>query len=98
MNSQNDVGTHVFHDLDRQILKQAAVCVNCAVVTDGREDPRQRHGGPKRDTQTPTAEHFGVAGHQIRRHAGERCREIVEVRYLAVRRRDLVEDERDLLA
>ena len=60
--------------------------------------PGRRHGGAQSKRQRTAAEDLGLAADQVGGDAGERNRQIVEALDLGVRQRDLVENQRNLLA
>ena len=98
MNRQCQIGSHLFRYLDGKVLQQSTVRVDGVLSPDGRKDSRQRHGGPQGHGQGSVAENLGLATDQVGSYACERSWEIVEALDLRVRKGDLIENQRDLLA
>ena len=98
VNRHRQIGAHLFGYVDRNVIEQSAVGVDGIFGADGGEDSGQRHGGSQSQRQRSAAENLGLFGNQVGGYAGERSGEIIEALDLRVGSRDLVENQRDLLA
>src|ERR1039458_1938194 len=98
MDRQGQIGTHLFRYLDGNVLQQSAIRVDGILGSHGGKDSGQRHGGTQGQRQGAVMEDFGPAANQVGGYASEWSWEVVEALELRVGKRDLIEDQRDLLA
>ena len=98
MNAQRDIGSHLFRHIDRDVLQQSTVGVNGVFGSYGGENSGQGHCRSQSQRQRSIAENPRFSRHQVRGHASKRNGKIVEALYFRVGKRNLIENQRDLLA
>ena len=79
-------------------MQQSTIGIDGILGPHRREDSGQRHGGAQGQGQGAVVENFGLAADQISGYASEGSRQVVEALDLRVGERDLIQNQRDLLA
>ena len=82
--ADDDVGAHCAKYIGWEIVHQAAVDQQLVAHLDRRKHTRDGHAGPHCGRHAAAAQHYFVACNQVRCHAGEGDRHVVEVHLLLI--------------
>ena len=72
--TDDDVCPHLFADVHRQVVGDAAVGQQVPFPLHGGEENGDGHAGAQCASEFAATQHFGLAGHQVGGHAGKRDR------------------------
>ena len=98
VHGDDDVGAHPAHDIDREVVDDAAVHEQVTVDLPRRERARDGHAGAHRQGEVAVVEHHGLAGHDVRGDGAIRDAELVEVAHGHDRQGEPLEQEVDPVA
>src|SRR5580700_6814286 len=97
MDANDDVGPHLFCNVDRNVVEQSTIGVDVIPRPDRCEDAGERHRRSQCQRQRATAEYVRLTRNKIRRHTGKRYGKIVEALEFGIRKGNPVKDQSDLL-
>ncbi len=98
VDDDDEVDAHGARDFHRKIVDDATVDQDLAVVVHGCERARHRHAGANRQFQVAGGEHARAHFADVRGHAAEGDRQIVEAIYLRAAEELLAQEEAEFLA
>ena len=84
VNTDDDVSPHLFADIRREIVPEAAVDQGHVVQLDGGEHSGDCHGCPYGCRQVAAVEHYLLVRNQVYGNAGERYGKVVEIDVILV--------------
>ncbi len=96
IDGNHDIGAHGSHDIDWDLVDQAAVDQNAAINGDRIECTRNRHARPHGFGQTAGIQNDGFAGVDVGRHRTIGNRKTVEIGHARRSRNLALEEQLDI--